>query len=81
MYNPSYSTGNLKGNSYTKIDVKATLQTLHQRFPDLIIEDLFDILDCIKVEYSFTTYLNTLNISKPQYRTYTSNITCDRMAD
>lgn len=77
MYNPSYSTGNLKGNSYTKIDVKATLQALHQRFPNLTIEDLFDILDCIKVEYSFTTYINTLDINQPSVRTFTSNKTSD----
>lgn len=71
------NTGNLKGNSYTKIDVKTTLQALHQRFPNLTIEELFDILDCIKVEYSFTTYVNSLDINQPSIRTFTSNKTSD----
>jgi hypothetical protein len=61
--------------SLNKIDVKKTLQELHQRFPDLTIEDLFDILDCIKVEYSFTTYANSLDINQPSIRTFTSNKT------
>lgn len=51
--------------SLNKIDVKKTLQELHQKFPNLTIEDLFDILDCIKYEYTF--------ITDSGYRTYAAN--------
>lgn len=51
--------------SLNKIDVKKTLQELHQKFPNLTIEDLFDILDCIKYEYAF--------ITDSGYRTYAAN--------
>lgn len=77
MNNSSYYTGSVNGNSYTKIDVKATMRALHQRFPNLTIEDLLDILDCIKTEYSFTTYLNTLDINQSGIKdSFTSNKTC-----
>jgi len=36
------------------IDTRKTLQNLHERFPDLDLDDLFAILECI-VE-SFPTY-------------------------
>lgn len=75
MYNMNNFTGNLGGNSYTKIDVKATIKALHQKFPNLTIEDLLDILDCIKTEYSFTTYINTLDMNQSSIRTFTSNKT------
>lgn len=49
----------------SRIDVKQTLQEIHQKFPNLTIEDLFTILDCIKYEYSF--------ITDSKYRTYAPN--------
>lgn len=57
------TVGNVEGNNYTSIDIKATLKALHERFPNLTIDDLFDVLDCIKAEYTFTTYLNTFDLN------------------
>lgn len=35
------------------MDVKRTLINLHERFPDMSLDDLFAILECIQ-EYSYT---------------------------
>lgn len=38
------------------IDTKRTLQNLHERFPDLDLDDLFAILECIVEYYSGVTW-------------------------
>jgi hypothetical protein len=38
------------------IDTKKTLQNLHERFPDLDLDDLFAILECIVDCYSAITW-------------------------
>ena len=52
--------------SLNKIDVKKTLQELHQKFPNLTIEDLFDILDCIKYEYALSRIQDTEHMQQMQ---------------
>ena len=34
-----------------KVDVKVTLQRLHEKFPQFGLDDLFAVLDCIYYEY------------------------------
>lgn len=41
------------------IDTKKTLQNLHERFPDLDLDDLFAILECI-VEPTWGTNIRTI---------------------
>lgn len=38
------------------IDTKKTLQNLHERFPDLDLNDLFAILECIVESFSTVTW-------------------------
>lgn len=38
------------------IDTKRTLQNLHERFPDLDLDELFAILECIVDYYSITSW-------------------------
>ncbi len=38
------------------IDTKRTLQNLHERFPDLDLDDLFAILECIVEPFPTTTW-------------------------
>lgn len=40
------------------MDAKATLKKLHERMPNLSIDELITILDCY-VEYEFHTYRTT----------------------
>ena len=35
------------------LNSKETLKKLHKRFPQLSLDDLFDILDCYVEEYNF----------------------------
>lgn len=41
------------------INTKTTLQNLHRRFPDMSLDDLFAILECIEEYYipTWNTYL------------------------
>jgi len=41
------------------INAKATLQNLHQRFPEMSLDDLFAILECITEDYG--TWISTGN--------------------
>lgn len=47
------------------LNSKETLKKLHKRFPQLSLDELFDVLDCYVEEYNF--------FSKPYYGTYTDN--------
>ena len=38
------------------INTKITLQNLHQRFPNMSLDDLFAILECIKEDFPITTW-------------------------
>lgn len=38
-----------------KINVRDTLQNLHKEFPNLTLDELFKILDCIVLYKSFTS--------------------------
>lgn len=42
------------------MDTKKTLQNLHQKFPEMTLDDLFAILDCIVLD-SPTSFPNNLN--------------------
>lgn len=51
------------------INVKLTLYALHDKFPNLSLDDLFDILECI-VEFPELNPIDTT-------RWYDTNITCN----
>ena len=36
------------------MDVKQTLINLHERFPDMSLDDLFAILECVQEHVTFT---------------------------
>jgi uncharacterized protein (DUF433 family) len=43
------------------IDTKRTLQNLHERFPDLDLDDLFAILECIAEPFpTWNTNIRTI---------------------
>jgi len=51
------------------IDTKVTLQNLHQRFPDMNLDDLFAILECIAeypVGITYTSNWNENQILSPK---------------
>lgn len=52
------------------LNSKETLKKLHKRFPQLSLDDLFDILDCYVEEYNF--------FSKPYDKPNKPLITYDR---
>lgn len=39
-------------NNWGNINVKETLRELHRKFPNLTLDELFNILDCIRYNYS-----------------------------
>lgn len=43
-----------------KVDVKVTLQKLHEKFPQFELDDLFAVLDCIYYEYEPVSWQNTI---------------------
>lgn len=44
------------------MDTKKTLQNLHQKFPEMTLDDLFAILDCIVLDNPIpTSFPNNLN--------------------
>ena len=44
------------------MDTKKTLQNLHQKFPEMTLDDLFTILDCIVLDNPTpTSFPNNLN--------------------
>ena len=44
------------------IDTKRTLQNLHERFPDLDLDDLFAILECIAEPFPpWSTNIRTIS--------------------
>ena len=47
------------------INTKVTLQNLHERFPDLNLDDLFAILECIVEDYPAVTWTNPGQILGP----------------
>ena len=52
MYQNSYSY-----TSTNRVNEKQTLRNLHEKFPQLSLDDLFAILDCVILEtaYSYST--------------------------
>lgn len=68
------------------LNSKETLKKLHERFPQLSLDDLFDILDCYVEEYNFFTkpYWNgtyddvriksTQTSTNPLFKNYDGNI-------
>jgi len=47
------------------INTKVTLQNLHQRFPEMNLDDLFAILECIVEDYPVATWANPGQILGP----------------
>ena len=54
------------------MDVKQTLINLHERFPDMSIDDLFAILECVQENVTYVP--STITTYKPDFITPT--ITC-----
>ena len=47
------------------VDVKVTLQKLHERFPQFELDDLFAVLDCIS--YEPVSWQNTIYTAQDYY--------------
>ena len=65
------------------LNSKETLKKLHKRFPQLSLDDLFDVLDCYVEEYTFWTGTytdtnfrpkNTQTSTNPLFKSYDGNI-------
>ena len=63
------------------LNSKETLKNLHKKFPQLSLDDLFDVLDCYVEEYTFWTYTdnnfrlkNTQTSTNPLFKSYDGNI-------
>ena len=57
------------------MDVKQTLINLHERFPDMSIDDLFAILECVQENVTYVP--STITTYKPDFITPT--ITCGQV--
>ena len=64
------------------LNSKETLKKLHKKFPQLSLDDLFDVLDCYVEEYTFWTgtYTDTNfrpktpSSTNPLFKNYDGNI-------
>ena len=68
------------------LNSKETLKKLHKKFPQLSLDDLFDVLDCYIEEYNFFTkpywygtntdirIKDTQTSTNPLFKTYDGNI-------
>lgn len=67
------------------LNSKETLKKLHKKFPQLSLDDLFDVLDCYVEEYNFFTkpywyetdtyrIKNAQTSTNPLFKSYDGNI-------
>ena len=68
-------------NCDNKMDVKTTMRILHEKFPNLTLDDLFAILDCYTEMPSLWTNTYDKPITWPFTNTKYGNPTCTATAN
>lgn len=59
------------------MDTKKTLQNLHQKFPAMTLDELFEILDCIVLDSPI--YLPTVTPNTTDRIWYNTEVTCKNL--